>query len=124
MPILRQRLYQGPRERAQKVLLECGVKEFPVDPWKICRHYGIAVDLCNFDGDMPGISFVYGGIPMAFIRSSEPPNRQRFILAHEIGHIMLGHVGAWGSVADNRPLSRKERERAAMRAVADGHIFR
>ena len=103
-----------PKETAQRVLLECGVQEFPADPWKICNRYGIATNLCDLGSNIPGISFVYDGIPMAFIRSSEPPNRQRFILAHEIGHLMLGHVGAWGNVENNRPSSRKKRERAAM----------
>ena len=56
---------------------------------------------------------------MIFLDNRLPETRQRFICAHEFGHISLGHVGALALAEDTRRLPKKVKERAAMVFAAE-----
>ena len=42
-----------------------------------------------------GYSTIINGQPMIFVSDQCIPTRQRFTAAHELGHILLGHVGRY-----------------------------
>lgn len=77
------------RNEAQKLIERFGVKTPPVPVERIAKELGIRVQYAPFDGDLSGMAFVKDGKPIAGVNSLHHPNRQRFTLAHEIGHIVL-----------------------------------
>ncbi|MBQ9862181.1 MAG: ImmA/IrrE family metallo-endopeptidase [Clostridia bacterium] len=107
------------QEIAQLALLSCNVREFPVNVTQLCEHYGIAAESGTPHGELVGISFIYKGLPVIFVNEQEPTPRRRFISAHEMGHVMLGHVGAWQYSDDSRGMPHKSQEQEAMIYAAE-----
>lgn len=75
-------------------------RRLPVEPIIFARALGYkVVNLTPFDPNpqnqgISGYAAMENGIPVVAYRSTEHPNRQRFTIAHEIGHHLLGHVRA------------------------------
>lgn len=71
---------------------------FYIDPIAEARDLGITVKECNpFDGILrPGDSGMIekrdDGNVIIYYDGTDHPNRQRFTIAHEIGHYALGHL--------------------------------
>ena len=100
---MRYSLYQQARNLSWKVLQEMGIQNFPIHLGEICKFYNIKtipyskftlwelVDPQAKQGD--GISLKTGGqYYIVFNDEIQHAGRIRFTLAHEIGHILLGHV--------------------------------
>lgn len=111
--------YQQARDAAWKMLIDCQITELPVNVGQICRHYGwrltsyqagqkaiAALGLADLTKQTDGFCVFSGGRYYIFFDASMPRARQRFTIAHEIGHIMLGHIG-------NGQCTRINREPAA-----------
>ncbi len=66
------------------------------------------------DSDIDGFSTIQKE-PIIFINSEKTTNtqRMRFTVAHELGHIMLGHVGVYELVNREPSLSDSQIEREA-----------
>ena len=105
--------YWYARELAQRVIREFDARP-PVDVWKICEDYGIIVATYRFKKKSPGCCFIYEGAPMIFIDDRQTVEGQRFVCAHELGHVLMGHVGAWGYINDTSELPKEIKERMAM----------
>lgn len=66
--------------------------EFPIDPIKISNYFGLKVKSGEFsDSDISGM--INAKTKEIFIASSEPVTRQRFSVAHELGHYILHYQG-------------------------------
>lgn len=71
-------------------------KPIPVDPMQIARDAGLVVvevkpsDVSDL-GDASGMYDNESGVPRILYRSIEYPPRQRFTVAHELGHHFLNH---------------------------------
>ena len=87
--------YKDARNAAWKILLDCGVTELPVQISTVCKSLGIAVKLYAPEDDNDGKSLIIGGQPIILVSSLVSAERQRFTAAHELGHIILGHVGRY-----------------------------
>lgn len=89
------RNYKKSRNLAWEVLLREGVTELPVKVTALCRQMGIPVHTFRPEGKMEsdGFSAVIDGHPHIFVSDACSRERQRFTAAHELGHILLGHVG-------------------------------
>ena len=89
------KLYQKTRDLAWEILLHERVCALPVDVVALCRSLGIRVGVYAEPrpkvGD--GFSTMIDGVPYICIEKGKPARRMRFTVAHEIGHILLGHVG-------------------------------
>lgn len=85
--------YQSARDAAWQILLDCGVDRLPVRTSAICRQLGIRL----IEDDIPqdGYSTIVDGIPYIVVKKDLYLPRKRFTAAHEIGHIVLGHVGRY-----------------------------
>lgn len=81
------------RDLTWKILLDAGIKALPVKVAPLCRSMGIGVYLYEPKDDNSGYSTVIAGRAIIYISRFDPPKRQRFTAAHELGHILLGHVG-------------------------------
>ncbi len=95
--------YQHSRDLAWKVLLEERVTELPVDVGKLCRQMGIPVKAYRYSRDLlqylqvdvdqiDGLATYVQGLPVIFYKDTGPLGRQRFTVAHELGHILAGDV--------------------------------
>ena len=115
--------YQNTRDAAWKTLIECGVSALPVRPSEICKHYKwVLADyiagersikllgLAELKGRTDGFCAVTENHVYIFFDSSLPVGRQRFTVAHEIGHLILGHVGNGMATVENREPTGAERE--------------
>lgn len=71
-------------------------KPTPIDPEAIAKAMGVSVrTITPFDTDVdPGVSGMYSnesGAPVIHYNAMDPENRQRFTIAHELGHHVLKH---------------------------------
>lgn len=115
--------YKNARDAAWKTLIECGISSLPVRPSEICRHYNwVLADyiygkrsiellgLSELKEKTDGFCAVTANHVYIFYDSALPVGRQRFTVAHEIGHLVLGHVGPGMATVENREPTGAERE--------------
>lgn len=77
------------RAAALRLIEEHGVRTAPVPLDRIIRAAGVVVQYGPFDGELSGMAFIKDGQPMIGVNSLHASTRQRFTLAHELGHILL-----------------------------------
>lgn len=78
-----------PIEEARKLVVEFDVEKPPINLDRIVRTKEIVVQYGPLDGDLSGMAFYKDGHPVIGVNSLHHPNRQRFTVAHELGHIIL-----------------------------------
>ena len=92
--------YQKSRDAAWQILIDFKISSLPVKISDLCRALGIEVKLAKIDSDSDGFSFMKDGKPVILLNANCTNNgRLRFTCAHELGHIILGHVGAYELVS-------------------------
>lgn len=97
--------YQNARDAAWRILIDCGVDRLPIDLNTICRKLKIRVMTYGQSSGMieqadlgqavhltDGMTFYAGKTPFILFEERVPSARARFTIAHELGHIILGHV--------------------------------
>lgn len=96
--------YQKSRNMSWKILLKGNVRELPVNIVELCRKLGIAVKYYDkLEQGNDGKCTVINKQPIILVRQECNRQRKRFTVAHELGHILLGHVGKYELV--NREIS-------------------
>jgi len=87
--------YKNVRDASWQVLIKFKVKELPVDTIKIASETNIVTlknsEVNEMDENESGISYFYNGKWYIIYDDTMPKERIRFTVAHEIGHIFLGH---------------------------------
>ncbi len=78
------------------------VCSLPISVSTLCRSMGINVKLYDGNGESDGESTIVDGQPWILVSRHKPVPRQRFTAAHELGHILLGHVGE-GRLVNREP---------------------
>lgn len=81
---------------AQNVLEAMRVTSAPVLVDDIIAAKGIALRFTPLAPDLSGMIFQKDGAPVIVVNSTHSPNRQRFTMAHELGHHQL-HLRAIGT---------------------------
>ena len=79
--------------RATRLLRGHDVTSPPVDLESIAKALGISVNYERLDNDVSGLLLLENGVARVAINQSHHRNRQRFTLAHEIGHVLLHATG-------------------------------
>lgn len=87
--------YQNARDAAWRLLIDLGIRELPIRPGAMCRALGIVVKYYTPEDGNDGMSFLNDGVPTILVSNTASLARQRFTAAHELGHILLGHVGRY-----------------------------
>lgn len=65
----------------------------PVNVGMIAQSLGYEIKTISpFEVDLSGMATVENGRKVIYINTRDHPNRQRFTIAHEIGHHYLGHT--------------------------------
>ena len=96
--------YQKSRNMSWEILLKGNVRELPVNIVELCRKLGIAVKYYDkLEQGNDGKCTVINKQPIILVRQECNRQRKRFTVAHELGHILLGHVRKYELV--NREIS-------------------
>jgi len=75
--------------RATKLLRKHNLLQVPIDVEGVARHLGARVVFDELDDDVSGLLLREKGASTIAVNKSHHPNRQRFTLAHECGHLYL-----------------------------------
>ncbi len=79
------------RKRAERLIDECGIHAAPVDIGVIAKHLRLKVVPAPLGGDISGLLVTRQGVSTICVEENHHEHRQRFTIAHEIGHHVLGH---------------------------------
>ena len=98
-------LYQYSRDAALHTLIKCSAKKLPLDLMPICKKLGVRIssyrksagfiqkqELQDMVQKTEGLTFFVGETPVILYDDTPLPQRIRFTIAHELGHLVLGHV--------------------------------
>ena len=126
--------YKRSRNAAWEILLACRVERLPVDLNIVLRHLEVRVysysrsrELLESTGlsevakQVSGLTFYAGDRPVILYNEAETPQRIRFTIGPELGHIVLGHVQPGEHTRQNREPRPGDSpaEQAANRFAAD-----
>ena len=78
-----------PCQQAQDILSRLAIKSLPTPVEKIAKLLGAQVRFAAFDNELSGMIYIKEGLPIIGVNALHHPNRQRFTIAHEIGHLEL-----------------------------------
>ncbi len=86
----------NPERVASALLREVGVAEPPVDVFEVARKLGIRVELADLgDDDCSGMLVRGEAGAVIGVNYTHSANRQRFTIAHEIGHFRMHEGGTY-----------------------------
>lgn len=100
--------YKKSRDLAWQILIDEQITKLPVPIVQICRDLNIVVKYDNklTVSQNSGNSTIIGDEAYIMIDPACSKQRKRFTIAHELGHILLGHVGKYELV--NREPSQND----------------
>jgi Zn-dependent peptidase ImmA (M78 family) len=75
--------------RATELLRSLNLHSVPVDVEAVAKHLGADVVYEDLDDDVSGFLLRESGLCSIAVNKQHHPNRQRFTLAHECGHLYL-----------------------------------
>lgn len=92
--------YTASRDLTWEIMIREGITALPVMVGDLCKQMGIPVCFYNRSAECPGDGFAiqHRGKMYIFVARDCSVERQRFTAAHELGHILLGHVGKYDLV--------------------------
>ena len=89
-------VYKNARDAAWQCILDYGINALPVKVSDITRRAGIIIlknsIVQELSDGQSGFTICQNGKCYVVYQDAEPPYRCRFTIAHELGHILLGHV--------------------------------
>jgi Zn-dependent peptidase ImmA (M78 family) len=82
--------YQA-RNQAEELVQEMGITSAPVDVESIAQKLGLRVLYEDLGEDVSGVLITSTSGANVVVQAADHTNRQRFTIAHEIGHYRLKH---------------------------------
>lgn len=98
--------YKASRDLSWQILLDMEICRFPVKISDICRKLGVGIKIYQSQNHNDGFTTSVKGKTVIFVNGKCNIGRQRFTAAHELGHILNGHVGKYKLV--NREPSKTD----------------
>jgi Zn-dependent peptidase ImmA (M78 family) len=87
-------------EIANKALVSADCKQIPIDIEKVAEKFGLKVVDFDFPDSLSGVLKKSRGV--IGVNKKHPMVRRRFTIAHELGHLLLGHdLGKDDDVVDD-----------------------
>lgn len=89
--------YKIARDKAWETLIECKIHTLPLNLAQIAKYYNITIIKYSESNDKTltgdGFSTIVNGRLVIYYNDIDSPiTRQRFTIAYELGHCLLGHV--------------------------------
>lgn len=78
-------------KKVDAILMEYKLDEFPIDIEKLAKELEIKIIREDFEDNIAGLLYCKKGKKYIGLNSNHHLNRQRFTVAHEIGHYVLHH---------------------------------
>ncbi len=78
-----------PRAKAEDIVKKFGTRIAPVPVDRIAKSLGAVVRFSPLDEELSGMIYIKDDVPIIGVNSLHHPNRQRFTIAHEVGHLEL-----------------------------------
>lgn len=75
--------------RAKALRTKHGIASVPVDVDRLAELEGVEVDRADFGEEISGLLVKHGGRATIGVNARHAPSRQRFTIAHELGHYLL-----------------------------------
>lgn len=124
--------YQNARDAAWRILIDCNIDQLPVNLNTVCRKLKIRAltygkntklieraSLSQAVHRTDGMTFYARETPIILFDEKMLPARAKFTVAHELGHIILGHVKPGNVTTVNRePQPNDEPEERAANQFA------
>jgi Zn-dependent peptidase ImmA (M78 family) len=82
---------QVARNAAEKLVERLKLEAPPIDVESIASMLNLRIVTEDLGNDISGLLVSRDGSASIAVRRSDPPNRRRFTIAHEIGHFVLRH---------------------------------
>ena len=79
----------NPKELATGLLQTLNIRSAPVPVDKIAKALGVQLKFSPLDDELSGMIFIKDGTPIIGVNALHHSNRQRFTIAHEIGHLVM-----------------------------------
>lgn len=95
--------YQNARNLSWDILIQENIIELPINIVALCKQLGIEVKYYIPSDNSDGECTIVEGVPYILVNKNCSRQRKRFTVAHELGHVLLGHVGKYQLV--NREIS-------------------
>ncbi len=123
--------YKNVRDVAWQTLIDFKVSSLPVSLLSICTEIGISIienkDIHELRQGESGVSIKQENRWYIIIEDTEIPQRQRFTIAHELGHILIGHEmkNGYHTRSNNlsKPADETEADMFAARLLAPGCVL-
>lgn len=93
-------------DRAYSLLKTQGITCPPINPISIAKNLGISVEKAPFSEDLSGVLMREDGHAIIALNKAHPKLRQRFTVAHELGHFALKHQG--DMFVDHKVLNKRD----------------
>ena len=109
-----------PVAKAREVLAQFEIKSSPTPVERIAKALGAQIRFAPLDQELSGMIHIKDDVPIIGVNSLHHPNRQRFTIAHEIGHLLLHREMITSSVHVDKAfpaLMRDERSAAGTEQV-------
>jgi len=85
-----------PETQAVTLLERLGIRSAPIDVWRVARRLGVRVERTDLGEDCSGVLVRRkSGAAVIGVNYAHHPNRQRFTVAHELGHLVLHKGGRY-----------------------------
>lgn len=81
------------KSAAQAMLKKCDMSQAPIDVEAIALKAGAVVTYEAFKEELSGVLVKEKSRTVIGVNSFHPKTRQRFTIAHEVGHLVLQHKG-------------------------------
>jgi len=82
---------QSARRHAEELIASLKITRPPVKVEDVAKHLGLRVMLMDLEDGVSGLLITKPGAASIVVHSADAVARQRFSIAHEIGHFFLNH---------------------------------
>jgi Zn-dependent peptidase ImmA (M78 family) len=112
----------SPATAAIDLLGKLKITKAPVPVDKVVKYLGAVLLPAPLDDEISGMVFVKEKVPVIAVNSLHHPNRQRFTVAHEIGHLVLHRQHVESSVHVDKQYRVLMRDARSSKGVDDMEI--
>jgi Zn-dependent peptidase ImmA (M78 family) len=102
--------------RARQLLKEAGIEKPPIDVRALARFLKATLRPVSADEDISGAIVREGSRITIGVNAAHHPNRKRFTIAHELGHLVLHDAAVQVDHRFTQVVSRDEIQLAALRS--------
>lgn len=81
----------SPSHAANELLEKAEASSPPIDVHELCTRCGVLILERSFREALSGLVFAYADGAVVGVNADHPETRQRFTIAHELGHYLLRH---------------------------------